>query len=410
MPTPHHQKIAVLIDINQFSHRHLPSVLEQAYRIGKPVIIRAYGIWTAQNVIVWHQAAQKWGMALVDNSPITDKDTTFLTLTIDALTLYHTQSIDNFLLCIHHEKYIPLLEFFKQNAITYQLICSQVNAHAFLNVSTDLLTTESIAQTKPAISLSILKQAIINTADILGWASLNKIQKSLACSMPNIHKKDILFTCQFYEDFLIHQLKNNQAWIRLKNHPTPKTTITNDIHAIIHIIQCINQLNEPDQPLWLEDIATLLNHHKHVLPEHYSHNCYLDLLLELPFLSKQILNGKIIIQYHNPTQYYAELAELFLSGGTITPVNTVDIENLPKLSGLKKPDGIYGQWLVELVKEFSIPTTKKAAYEILHRILITYPQIDSADFGHKRWLGVFQSSHLFDVTEKEQIWIGLADN
>lgn len=399
------RKIAVLIDITQVGHRHIPSILKQACQFGEPVTIRAYGVWTAENIIPWHKVAQEYDIELIDNSIATDKDTTVLTLTIDALEDYYNQ-VDGFILCIHHPKYIPLIEFLNKKQIFHQVVCAENNIEALSAATKNIKNIETDLDKKPIVDCNLLLQAIEQSADVLGWADVDKIIKVLKLSIPHIRQKQIVISCQSCADFEVHKTKQN-VWVRKQHSPK---SIVYDINAIIHILQCIKLLIKMGEMLWLENMATLLSYYQCVHPQNYSCESYLELLLELPFLTKRISDGKIIFEYKKSANYQQTFSELFLAGQTVQVLEIVDLNKLPKISGLRTLDGTHGKWLRGFVQQFIIPSTQRASYDILYRALTEYPDIDSADFGHKRWLGVFQSSHLFDVVEKEQTWIGLTDD
>lgn len=401
------KKLAVLIDINQFSHRHIPDILKQACQFGEPVIIRAYGIWTAHNFEVWHKAAQVYNMQMMDNSISTAKDTTVQTLIIDALELYYTHDIDGFVLCIHHEKYIPLLEFFEQKQIDCQLFCNQETVQTFSDIVSDIQAVELLADKKPALSYQELCQAIEQTADGLGWANIDRVSKFFAHSHTDHSQKAILLAYQSNADFAVHKATNRHIWIKKLDKHNPKKAVLSDIAAIMHILQCVYLLQDAGELLWLENIATLLHYYQQVLPQHYACESYLDLLLELPFLTKQISDGKILFQYKRPVDYQRDFTKLFFLGQSILPLEQVDVHQLPKISGLRTLDGIYGRWLEQFVQDFVIPSTQRASYDILYRILADYPDIDSVDFGHERWLGVFEQGEQFTVIQENQYWIML---
>lgn len=396
------KKLAVLIDITQIGHRHISNILNQACQFGEPVIIRAYGVWTAENIIPWHKAAQEYGIELIDNSIATDKDTTVLTLTIDALESYYNQ-VDGFILCIHHSKYIPLIEFLNKKQVFHQVVCAENNMEALSAAAKNIKNIETDLDDKPIVDCNLLLQAVEQSADVLGWADIEKIIKVLRLSIPYIRQKQVVISYQSCADFEVYQTKRN-VWIRKQHSPK---SIVYDINAIIHILQCIKLLIKMGEILWLENIATLLHYYQQVLPQNYACESYLDLLLELPFLTKRISDGKIIFEYKKSANYQKTFSELFLAGQTVQVLEIVDLNMLPKISGLRTLDGIYGKWLREFVQQFIIPSTQRASYDILYRALIEYPDIDSADFGHERWLGMFEQSEQFTVIQENQYWIML---
>ncbi|PNP98408.1 hypothetical protein AZ602_04375 [Moraxella sp. RCAD0137] len=67
----------------------------------------------------------------------------------------------------------------------------------------------------------------------------------------------------------------------------------------------------------------------------------------------------------------------------------------------------YIEFLKLYVKEFIVPDKGLAAYVILYPILNNHPDIDSYDFGCKKWLDVFRQSSEFVVVEQDnQFWVG----
>ncbi|MDH2273409.1 NYN domain-containing protein [Moraxella porci] len=409
------EKVALLIDINQCSHHKLPEIIVQASQFGELTQIRAYGNWTAETMMAWHRWTDTFSIELIDNSIYIDKNTTTHTLSIDAVSLFYEHGINVFYLCISSMLYAPLLEFLKMQRVQVQLMHSQNISEEFVNLVAKLSGNNDsvqIAELAPCaddstcvIDDTILSQVVDDCIDVLGWARLKKIHRQIAPSHPSLKSKTLLTLLQM-AGFDICKTKE-LIWIKSKNNNHLRNAILDDFDAQLHILQCVWALQSDGQFVSLTNLATLLHHNAQVLPENYGYDNYLDLLINLPYFQRKVGNSAVQIQYTKSDKFHEKVVNFILDGGLIPPLAVRSLDELEFISGLRVLNNRYIEFLKLYVKEFIVPDKGLAAYVILYPILNNHPDIDSYDFGYKKWLDVFRQSSEFVVVEQDnQFWVG----
>ena len=409
------KKVALLIDINQCSHHKLPDIIVQASQFGELTQIRAYGNWTAETMMAWHRWTDTYSIELIDNSIYIDKNTTTHTLSIDAVSLFYEHGIDVFYFCISSMLYAPLFEFLKMQQVQVRLMCNQNIGEEFVNFVAKLSgngDSVQIDETVPCtndtpctINDAMLSQVVDDCIDALGWTRLQKVYQQIAPSHPLLKSKTLLALLQMAK-FDICKIKD-LTWIKSQNNHRSRNPILDDFDAQLHILQCVRALQSDRQTVDLANLATLLHHNAQVLPENYGCDNYLDLLINLPYFQRKVNNAAVQIQYTKSNELYEKVVKFILDGGQIPSLAISSLDGLEVVSGLRVVNEYYTEFLKFYVKEFIVPAKGLAAYVILYPILNNHPDIDSYDFGCKKWLDVFRQSSDFVVVEQDnQFWIG----
>lgn len=108
-PIVHPQKVAVLIDGDNASSVKLPEITDLAGRYGEVIIKRIYGDWSKTSLSSWKEPAREYSYRLVEAMPyIKGKNTTDITLVIEAMDLLNSGDINVFVIVSSDSDYTPL--------------------------------------------------------------------------------------------------------------------------------------------------------------------------------------------------------------------------------------------------------------------------------------------------------------
>jgi uncharacterized protein (TIGR00288 family) len=103
------QKVAVLIDGDNASSAKLQEVTELAARYGEVMIRKIYGDFCKTGLSSWKEPAREFSYRLVEALPyIKGKNTTDITLVIEAMDLLHSGNTDVFCIVSSDSDYAPL--------------------------------------------------------------------------------------------------------------------------------------------------------------------------------------------------------------------------------------------------------------------------------------------------------------
>lgn len=94
---PPSQRIAVLIDADNISHRYAADLLAELARYGRPTVKRAYGDWTADGLRGWKDKLNRHAISPEQTFAYTvGKNSTDSALIIDAMDLLYSGNVDAF--------------------------------------------------------------------------------------------------------------------------------------------------------------------------------------------------------------------------------------------------------------------------------------------------------------------------
>jgi len=109
MSNPVEQKLAVLIDADNASHKDLKIMLEEIAKYGTPTIKRAYGDWASSNLAGWKNVLLENGAVPVQQYAYTSgKNATDAAMIIDAMDFLHSGRVDGFVLISSDSDFTPL--------------------------------------------------------------------------------------------------------------------------------------------------------------------------------------------------------------------------------------------------------------------------------------------------------------
>ena len=112
------QKLAVLIDADNTSYKHIEWILKEIEHYGIPSIKRIYGDWSAENLKSWSQTLLKFNIKPVQQfSYVSNKNMTDTRLIIDTMDLLYQEQLDGFCIISSDCDYIPLISRLREDGL-----------------------------------------------------------------------------------------------------------------------------------------------------------------------------------------------------------------------------------------------------------------------------------------------------
>ncbi len=197
-------RIAVLIDADNASHRQLQVVLGEVAKYGNPTIKRVYGDWTSDRLGNWAPKLNSLGLRAVHQNAFTKgKNSTDMALVIDAMDLLYDDNVESFALVTSDSDFTALTHRLRESGKAVYVIGTQKAPESLRNacdkfIDLDVLgdaddeTEDDAAQSDasgavvPAINLqSALTRALNAVSDDDGWASLQSLGNQLNRTHPS---------------------------------------------------------------------------------------------------------------------------------------------------------------------------------------------------------------------------------
>ena len=113
------QKLAVLIDADNTSYKHIEWILKEIEHYGIATIKRIYGDWSAENLKSWSQTLLKFNIKPIQQfSYVSNKNMTDTRLIIDTMDLLYQEQLDGFCIVSSDCDYIPLISRLRENGLS----------------------------------------------------------------------------------------------------------------------------------------------------------------------------------------------------------------------------------------------------------------------------------------------------
>ena len=218
MPEPD-AKIAVLIDADNTSPKHLTNLLDELSQYGRATVKRAYGDWTTDQLSGWKKELNQRAISPVQQfAYTTGKNATDSALIIDAMDLLYSGNVDAFALVSSDSDFTRLATRLRESGKTvYGLgmrktpvsLVAAVDRFIFLELLGDQpdVTADTPPDAAPLRNLqSILTKAVNRAAQDDGSANLGAIGTQLrsadASFDPRLYGFDRLITMVKAQSFL----------------------------------------------------------------------------------------------------------------------------------------------------------------------------------------------------------------
>ncbi len=190
-------KIALLIDCDNVSHRSVEGVIDELSKYGKVNIRHAYGNWKSENMKGWEEKLHPHAIKPIQQfAYTTGKNATDAAMIIDAMDLLYTQKLDAFALMTSDSDFTPLVMRILANGITVYGFGEKKTPSAFVRACSQFIYTENLEpvedeEEKPqekgstkksraelkqdAALVKLLRTAVEQAAEEDGWSDLGRV-------------------------------------------------------------------------------------------------------------------------------------------------------------------------------------------------------------------------------------------
>lgn len=195
-------RLAVLIDADNTSHRYVGDLLAELAKYGRPTVKRAYGDWTADGLRGWKAKLNRHAISPEQTFAYTvGKNSTDSALIIDAMDLLYSGNVDAFAIVSSDSDFTRLATRLRESGktvyavgrsntpIALQEACDRFIRLELLDPSPDEATAADDAEpsaepaTLPNLQ-SLLTRGINNASDDDGWIPLGTLSNYLRTASP----------------------------------------------------------------------------------------------------------------------------------------------------------------------------------------------------------------------------------
>lgn len=199
-------RIALLIDADNASSRHIDVILAELSGVGETSIRRAYGNWTKPELQGWAGLLLEQAIRPVQQYDYTArKNASDMALVVDALALHYTDRPDAFAIVSSDADFTPLVMHLRERGAAVYGFGTDRTPSAFRNACSRFLVLDRLGtspeepvvagqQPSPATPLrvppaqlrqdaklvSLLRRAVQGTADETGWARVSAVGQHIA--------------------------------------------------------------------------------------------------------------------------------------------------------------------------------------------------------------------------------------
>ena len=193
---PQDNKIALLIDCDNVSHKSIEGVVDELSKYGKVNIRHAYGNWKSEQMKGWEEKLHPHAIKPIQQFAYTSgKNATDAAMIIDAMDLLYTQQLDGFALMTSDSDFTPLVMRLLTSGFTVYGFGEKKTPMPFVNACSQFIYTENLEPVdeteKPAENcnskktrnelrqdaglVKLLRTAVEQSADEDGWSHLGRV-------------------------------------------------------------------------------------------------------------------------------------------------------------------------------------------------------------------------------------------
>lgn len=190
---------AVLIDGDNASSEKMEDIMQFVSRYGTAIVKRIYRDWTKKPLACWKDAAKENGFKMVQASSfVSGKNTTDMTLAIDAMDILHSEWVDCFCLVASDGDYTLLVQRMREAGLTVLGYGESKTPVALVYSCTDFLfsdrkETKTSAENTPEFfinrDMKYFDKAFEVAADGKEEVNLSLIRGALKMLMPKFKVK-----------------------------------------------------------------------------------------------------------------------------------------------------------------------------------------------------------------------------
>jgi uncharacterized protein (TIGR00288 family) len=138
-------KIALLIDCDNVSHKSIEGVIDELSKYGKVNIRRAYGNWKSESLKGWEEKLHPHAIKPIQQFAYTKgKNATDAAMIIDAMDLLYSQNLDAFALMTSDSDFTPLVMRILSNGITVYGFGEKKTPLPFVKACSQFIFTENL--------------------------------------------------------------------------------------------------------------------------------------------------------------------------------------------------------------------------------------------------------------------------
>lgn len=234
-------KIALLIDCDNVSHKSIEGVIDELSKYGKVNVRHAYGNWKSDNMKGWEEKLHPHAIKPIQQfAYTTGKNATDAAMIIDAMDLLYTQKLDAFALMTSDSDFTPLVMRILANGVTVYGFGEKKTPAAFVKACSQFIYTENLEPSEDeeekvrdkgsskksrselkqdAALVKLLRTAVEQDAGEDGWSNLGRVGQYISnkTSFSPInygYKKlgDLIRACDLFEIQMRHD--NSVMYIR----------------------------------------------------------------------------------------------------------------------------------------------------------------------------------------------------
>lgn len=235
-------KIALLIDCDNVSHKSIEGVIDELSKYGKVNIRHAYGNWKSRSMKGWEEKLHPHAIKPIQQFAYTKgKNATDAAMIIAAMDLLYSQNLDAFALMTSDSDFTPLVMRILSNGITVYGFGEKKTPQPFVKACSQFIFTEHLEQMEDEEEKSsneehakksrnelrhdtslvkLLRTAVEQAAGEDGWSHLGRvgqyISNKTSFSPVNYgYKKlgDIIRACDLFEI----KMKNDNSVMYIKD-------------------------------------------------------------------------------------------------------------------------------------------------------------------------------------------------
>lgn len=197
--------LAVLIDADNTSPKIAEGLFEEIAKIGEASVRRIYGDFTTPHNRQWEDIMKSHAIIPHQQYAYTKgKNSSDITLVIDAMDLLHSGRVDGFCLVSSDSDFTRLASRIREQGMDVYGFGAQKTPESLRQACKKFFYTENLiaaedaekssAKTKPLLPLphavKIIKKAVEETDDAQGWADLGHVGNHLAKTKPDFDSRN----------------------------------------------------------------------------------------------------------------------------------------------------------------------------------------------------------------------------
>jgi len=140
-------KIALLIDCDNVSHKSIEGVIDELSKYGKVNIRHAYGNWKSESLKGWEEKLHPHAIKPIQQFDYTKgKNATDAAMIIDAMDILYSQNLDAFALMTSDSDFTPLVMRILSNGVTVYGFGEKKTPMPFVKACSQFIFTENIEE------------------------------------------------------------------------------------------------------------------------------------------------------------------------------------------------------------------------------------------------------------------------